>query len=79
MRINVAGKRNKQGNRKKDGRPYNLNEIHYLGRAYGVEGLGACTLVLDPVQYPFDSIIVGKDYNVEFDGGGYIIDFTPCK
>ena len=41
------------------------------------EGRAALTLSLDPKDYPFADMIVGGDYNVEFDNRGYIVEFLP--
>lgn len=71
MKIRVLGKAHKEGIGKKTGKPYNFNEVHFNGPAYGVEGLAAKTFILDSVAYPIGSIQVGGDYNVEFDQGGY--------
>ena len=56
-----------------------LNQVHYNGKAYGVDGLAAKTLMLDPVSYPIVTIQVGADYNVEFDDRGYVVDFSPVS
>lgn len=49
MRIKVYGKAHLEGVAKKTGNPYNFNQVHYLGKARGVEGLAAQTLALDPI------------------------------
>lgn len=79
MKIKVYGKAHLEGVSKKTGRPYNINQIHYLGKARGVEGLAAQTLMLDPADYPLDYIAVGSEYNVEFDNRGYPVEFSLCK
>ena len=78
MIITVYGKAHLEGTAKKTNKPYNFNQVHYLGKAFGVEGQAACTMNLDPVQYPIASIMVGEKYNVEFDNRGYPIEFTLC-
>lgn len=75
MRIKIYGKAHLEGVGKKSGKPYNFNQVHYLAPARGVEGVAACTLSLDPVQVPLESIQVGEDYNVEFDNRGYPVVF----
>lgn len=77
MKIKVYGKAHLEGIAKKTGKPYNFNQVHYLGRAFGVEGFAAKTLSLDPVAYPLNSIRVDTDYIVEFDDRGYVIEFSP--
>ena len=77
MKITVRGKAHMEGTSKKTGRPYNMNQIHYLGRSPFVEGECAETLFLDPAIYPLDTIIVGMEYDVEFNNRGYVVSFTP--
>ena len=79
MKIKVIGKAHLEGTGKKTGKPYNFNQVHYNGKAYGVDGLAAKTLMLDPVSYPIVTIQVGADYNVEFDDRGYVVDFSPVS
>lgn len=78
MKIKVYGKAHLEGTAKKTGKPYNFNQVHYLGKAFGVEGQAACTLNLDPGMYPFNNIMVGEEYNVEFDNRGYPVEFVLC-
>ena len=77
MIIKVIGKAHLKGTSKKTGNPYDFIQVHYNGRARGVEGQAALTLSLDPVDFPFADVIVGGDYNVEFDNRGYIVEFLP--
>lgn len=77
MKIKVLGKFHMQGTSKKSGNPYNLNQIHYLGKARGVEGQSAETQFLDARDYPYDQIILGLEYNIEFDNRGYVVGFEP--
>lgn len=79
MKIKVIGKAHLEGTSKKTGKPYNFNQVHYNGKALGVDGLAAKTLMLDPVSYPIVTIQVGADYNVEFDDRGYVVDFSPVS
>ncbi len=51
MKIKVCGKAHLEGVAKKTGRPYNFNQIHYLGKARGVIGEAALTIALDPDIY----------------------------
>ena len=75
MRIKVLGKAHLEGVSKRTGKPFDFNQIHYLGSARGVEGQAALTQSLDPVQHPIDSIKVGEDYKIEFDNRGYPVCF----
>ena len=79
MRIKVCGKAHLEGIAKKTGNRYNFNQVHYLGKARGVEGQAAQTLALDPFDYPIERIEVGREYDVEFDNRGYVVGFTPAK
>ena len=79
MRIKVYGKAHLEGVAKKTGNPYNFNQVHFLGKARGVEGLAAQTLALDPFDYPIDRIDVNREYDVEFDNRGYVVGFSPVK
>lgn len=79
MRIKVYGKAHLAGIAKKTGNPYNFNQVHFLGKARGVEGLAAQTLALDPSDYPIDRIEVNREYDVEFDNRGYVVGFSPVK
>lgn len=75
MKIRVEGKAHLEGTSKKTGNKYNFNQVHYLGKARGVEGFAAKTLSLDPVAYPIEDILVGAEYDVEFDERGCPINF----
>ena len=77
MKIKVVGKSHLQGTSKKTGNPYDFIQVHYLGKAPGVEGNAALTLNLDPKNYPYDSIKFPADYVADFDGKGFVVDFYP--
>lgn len=79
MIIKVLGKSHREGVSKKTGNAYNFNEIHYLGRARGVEGSAALTATLPSADYPYDSIVVGREYSIEFDKTGFVVEFVPVK
>lgn len=81
MRIKVYGKAHLEGVAKKSGNPYNFNQVHYLGKARGVEGQAALTLALDSFDYPIERIEVGREYDVEFDNRGYVgsLSLPPSK
>lgn len=78
MKIKVIGKSHLQGTSKKTNRPYDFIQVHYNGKAFGVEGVAALNLSLDPKDYPYDGILIGAEYNVEFDNRGYIVEFSPA-
>lgn len=75
MKIHVEGKAHLKGVSKKSGNPYDFVQVHYLGKARGVEGLAAKTLNLDPRTYPLETISVDHTYEVEFDDRGYCVSF----
>ena len=75
MKIKVIGKAHLEGKSKKTGKDYNFNQIHYLGVAYGVDGQAALTQNLDPARVPYDSIVIGAEYAIEFDNRGYVVSF----
>ena len=79
MIIKVMGKVHREGVSKRTGNPYNFNEIHYLGKSRGVEGQAALTATLDAFDYPYDRIMVGHEYNIEFDRTGFVVEFAPVK
>lgn len=79
MKIKVIGKARLSGTSKKTGNPYDFVQVHYNGRARGVDGLAAMTLSLDPRDYPLETIQVGADYNVDFDNRGYPVEFSVVK
>ena len=78
MKIHVEGKAHLKGTSRRTGNDYDFVQVHYLGKAFGVVGQAACTLNLDPNEHPLDTIVVGADYNVEFDNRGFPVEFTPC-
>lgn len=77
MKIKVVGKAHLQGTSKRTGNPYDFIQIHYLGRAPGIIGDAALTLNLDPGQYSYEKITIPGDYNVDFNGRGFVVDFQP--
>ena len=79
MKIKVSGKAHLEGTSKKTGKPYNLTVVHYLGKARGVEGLAAQTLMLDANDYPVGGILLNQEYNVEFDNKGYPVEFSIAR
>lgn len=75
MKIHVEGKAHLKGTSRRTGNDYDFVQVHYLGKARGVDGFAAKTLNLDPKDYPLESIRVGADYECEFDERGYCIAF----
>ena len=77
MKIKVYGKTHREGTNRKTGKPYNFNAVYYLGKVPDVEGNTSEQLFLDPAEYPLETIHVGKEYNVEFNQRGYVVEFAP--
>lgn len=77
MKIKAIGKAHLKGTSKRTGNDYDFIQVHYNGKARGVEGLAALTVNLDPHDYPFADIIIGCEYNIEFDNRGYVVEFVP--
>ncbi|MEA4934453.1 MAG: hypothetical protein VB071_12865 [Lawsonibacter sp.] len=68
-----------RGVSKKSGNAYDFIQVHYNGKSRGVEGQATLTLSLDPADYPMDSVILGGEYNVEFDNRGYIQEYLMVQ
>lgn len=77
MKVKVMGKAHLEGVSKKTGKPFNLNQVHFMAKARGVEGLSSERQFLDSKAYPYDQIVVGLEYNLERDGGGFVVEFEP--
>ena len=78
MKIKINGKAHLSGTSKKTGKPYNIVQLHYLGHARGVEGLASRTVNIDPSLIDYESIVCGKEYDIECDLGGYVISVKPA-
>lgn len=79
MKIKVIGKQHMEGTSKKTGQPYNFNTIHFNAPARGVDGVAAQTVNLDPALYPFANVVIGGEYELEFDQRGYCVSFLPVS
>lgn len=75
MKIKVIGKR--EGVSKKSGKPY--LQVAYLDRMNGGEGEVGDSLFLDPHEYDSGSIHLGKQYEAEFNRGGFLVSFKPAQ
>ena len=78
MKIKLAGKIHREGTSARTGRSYNINIIHYLTSVRGVEGQASQTATLDAVEYPYDTLVVGAEYVIDYDAGGHLVDFAPA-
>lgn len=79
MKVMVIGKEYVSGTSKKTGKEFAANVVHVSHNKNGVEGQAVDSIWLDPVQHPLSGIVVGKPYEVDRDGRGFIIDFTPVR
>lgn len=76
MVVKVIGKQHMQGTSKKSGNDYNINIIHCIGKDPAVTGFSAMNVTLNGVEYPFDSIFIDREYNLEYGPRGYIVGFS---
>ena len=79
MRINVIGKQHREGTSKTSGKPYNLNIVHHTCQEDGVEGFAANQQALSAVDYPFETIQVGKQYDLDFSNRGFVRTFQLVR
>ena len=79
MKIKVIGKSHLEGVGKKSGKPYSFNQFHFTAPARGVEGMAAQTVNVDPAIIPIASVIIGHEYDVDFDQRGYCVDMQPVS
>lgn len=75
MKIKVIGKQHMEGIGKTSKKPYNFNQLHFVGKDPNVMGIAAQTINVDDVDYPFDTILLDKEYIVEFNQRGYVVEF----
>lgn len=73
----MIGKAHLEGASKKTGKPYNFNTVYDNGPDRGAEGLASLSLSLDPAVIPYNTIVLGDTYEVEFGPRGYIVSFAP--
>ena len=68
MLIKLTGKA--QGTSKKSGNKYMT--AHYLCKKPNVEGQSAGNMFVNPNLIDYDKLIIGKDYNADFDENGFL-------
>ncbi|MBE7008551.1 MAG: hypothetical protein E7422_05330 [Ruminococcaceae bacterium] len=73
MEIKVIGKRT--GISKKSGKEY--LQVGYLAPAVNGVGEFGDSLFLDPSEYKYEEIAIGKKYNAEFNRQGFLQSFKP--
>ena len=76
MIVKVIGKQHMEGVSKKTNNEYNFNIIHCIGKDPAVIGFSAMNVMLDSKEYPFDSIFVDCEYNLEYGPRNRIVGFT---
>ena len=79
MKNTVVGKQHLEGISKKTGNPYSMNIVHFTAPEDGVIGVSCNTQNLDPITYPFDSIQVGKEYDLQYNRRGYVTTFALIR
>ena len=76
MKVTVIGKFRKQGVSRKTGEVYDICNVYVTHPLRGAEGLVSERVSLNPTQYDFDGIQIGKSYNLVYDANGYLMDFS---
>ncbi len=77
MKVNVVGKREMKGKSRQTGRDYHFISVSYVYHDPQVEGFGVGVVNLNPQLAPFASIKLQKDYAIDFDQSGRVLDFLP--
>lgn len=78
MVVKVEGKEHRQGV-SKAGKNYDFISLHFLARQNGVDGLAAVSKIVNTSVIPYESILVGQQYDLEVDFGGNVIGMKPAK
>lgn len=79
MKIKVVGKSHMEGTSKKTGKPYNFNAVFFLGHDRFTEGMKGMSVNLDPALFPYESIRIDQQYDVEFGLRGEVVAMEPVK
>ena len=79
MVVKVVGKQHLEGISKKSGKPYSNTVVYILNSKNGVEGQEASSVWLDDKQFPVTNVVLNQDYSIEYDRGGYVVDFRPLS
>lgn len=79
MKVTVVGKREMMGKSKKTGNEYHFISVHYLAPKRLVVGKAGFEMSLDPAEYPFNSIHIDQEYDVEFSPDGDLLSFKIVK
>ena len=73
MKIKIVGK--SAGTSKKTGNPYCI--AYFTTSKPNVEGVVADSVFVNPSLCPADKVVVGKEYNADYDNTGYLTGFYP--
>lgn len=76
MKVTVVGKEHLSGKSRKTGKDFDSNIAHVTYKKNGVDGQTVESIWLDPASYSLSDIQVGKTYDVDRDGRGFICGFT---
>lgn len=76
MKVTVIGKFRKQGVSRKTGEVYDICNAYVTHPLRGAEGLVSERVSLNPAQFDFDGIQIGKSYNLDYDSNGFLMDFS---
>lgn len=79
MVVKLEGKEDRHGTSRKTGKDYHFIVLHFLLVQQGVEGISAQQVLCDPSVIPYDKLLVGQMYDIEFDFRGNILSVTPAK
>lgn len=79
MKVSVIGKEYVSGKSRKTGKDFAANVVHVCYKKNGVDGLAVDGIWLDPMSYPLSDIQVGKVYDLDRDGRGYVCGFEIAQ
>lgn len=79
MKVNVIGKEFVSGTSRKTQKDFAANVVHVSYKKNGVEGNAVDSIWLDPTSYPLAGIQVGKMYDLDRDGRGFVCGFEMAR
>lgn len=79
MKVNVIGKEFVSGTSRKTQKDFAANVVHVSYKKNGVEGNAVDSIWLDPASYPLAGIQVGKLYDLDRDGRGFVCSFEIAR
>lgn len=79
MKVNVVGKEQMKGVSKKTGNEYNGSLVHIAFKKARCAGTAVESLFVDHGLAEYEAINVGKTYDLDRDGRGYILAFEEVK